>query len=199
MATLEEVFDAAPENLQGIDNSIASIDLRIADLQELKDDITFRILWVTRTIVIEWIEAKVAELIANDPDANGSGDILAEYDYTVDSTYWNGQSTQPVGTILNLQDWQIRKRTRTAINKSWSSWNTVYDWTNIIVDAVTDVIDASTQFDYGWDYIIQDPIDQDGTYGINANMDALSIGKTILEYDKAKVEDSLDILPVFVS
>lgn len=198
MATLEEVFDVAPDSLTGITNSIASIDSNIANLEELKDEIIFRILWVTRTTVVDWIEAKVADLIANDPDANGSGPILAEYDYVLDATFWNGQTSQPVGTILNLQDWQIRKRTRTQITKPWGSWVTVYDWSNIVSDDVTEVITASEQFDYGWDYIIQDPIDQDGTYGINANIDALNIGKTILEYDKAKVEDSLNILPAFL-
>lgn len=193
MATLEELLSSAPDELSGYILTLQEINNRIADLKESKEEIIDRILWESRNDMDTWVSNKTNDLTTSDPDAS-TPPILAQYRYVLGGTFWNGEESQPAGATLNINDWEIQKRTRATELDPWSSWFTYYTYSNAEADEETEVINLNENFNYGWDYIIQDPTDQDGSYGINKNIETLETGLDIIKYDRDKTKDTEKIL-----
>lgn len=193
MATLEELYQTLENKSTSLDDTINNINLQITDLEESRSELVNRILTPSRNTMDNWLSNKVSEFTNNDPDATGS-EILVEYRYVTGSTYWSSQISQPVGATLNITDWSIDKRTRVDDESSWSSWISIYTYVNVEAEQIEEPITASTNFDFGWDYIIQNPQDLDGTYGINANIQALESGVGILMSDKQQAITGVSVI-----
>jgi hypothetical protein len=192
MATLEEILNAADGVIDSSDLSLDQINSRITDLTESKNEMITRVCEASRNEMINLISFKTDKFTSSDNDANGTGPILSEYQYVLGANFWNGQTS---GTSsLSLSDWTIQKRTRPTIMDDWSSWATIYDYTNVQSENSISFIQTKENFDYGWDYVIQDPENLDGSYGLNKNIELLGTGKTVIENDRQKAVDSNKIL-----
>jgi len=192
MATLLEIYQGLSGTINGLTGTLVSLDEKITDLEESRTSLIDDIITPSSNTMVTIQTDKTAALIAADPNANGSlGFYLTEYNLVFGANYWSGQESG----AYNIQDWDINSRTRVLSSDPYGSWASFYDYSNAITDTEqVDVLSANANYEYGWDYIVQDPVNQDGTYGLNSNISAIEIGITMLNNDLVKAYESEMIL-----
>lgn len=160
---LRSMINSADEEVANIEASISSIDSQISELQEEFDAIRDGMM------------------------TPAADDLLAYLDSTklieIEAVY--GDSTVVVGVQyddINLTDWKIIDAT--AITR--------YSYLGVGWDGDTNVINYISSWNFGYDYLYQ-PLGTSGTYGIQSMIDALNNGKSTLNSNKTKINDSKDV------
>ncbi len=74
---------------------------------------------------------------------------------------------------------------------------TVYEYEGINWDSDPDIIQYITEFDWAYDYLYKE-IDENGTYGLYPKLLQLQMGKSLLEANKLKYQESTTKFSRFV-
>jgi hypothetical protein len=136
-------------------------------------------------------------------------------------TYWVCNSISPSDIIdtdnltfsnvntsedANINEWKIQRREKdptptptpppvpTPTPPPWGPWVDYFDFADAVSEGETVVIESNENFNYGWDYIKQDPTNLNGSYGIDANISMRLKGKTIITSDKQQQENTITVL-----
>jgi hypothetical protein len=159
---LNEMVNAAPDQVGALESNIQSIDDQISDLTDEANAIEEAILEVDATALIIYLESTKVP---------SGGSLVLGADYNV----------------TNITDWQVLDSTA----------NPVYEYLGVGWDGDTYIIQLITDWAFGYDYLTRTLI-SGATYGIYPQISALSSAKSILEANKTKIEDSIDVLGRYI-
>ena len=180
MALLEELLETAPDSELSVDEQIANVQDQINDLNQTKEELQTRVIDPAKAVVDAFTAAKMQELDDAELNANILFRVFEGEDYGVS----------------DLVDWEIQQVDSVLFpSPTDDDWTGIYDWTNIQTDDETEVIEANDEFVYGYDYITQNPVDFDGTYGIDFRLSNLNNTLSMLTGDKTKLQDTLEVVP----
>jgi hypothetical protein len=180
---LKEMVNSYPTIVQNLDTQIATLDPLINDLSEQKSAIENEVLAPLLADSNNYIQQKAIEL-------TGIACILESCTACTSGGYG----------ISNLTDWAIVSGGCVLVPPATSF---VIVWGPNDCDPLGPIEDADQyqrQMYFAEAYgHIHDPVDINGTYGIEANMTNLNTGKTILQNNKAKYETVRSIYEQYTS
>lgn len=172
---LQEMVDAYPDQIQQAEDSITELTAIAADLQEQREAIENVVLAPATTDSDAYLAAKLIEL--------GGDNIVKGASYGVsDITNWKIQKTT---TVPNPTPPPLNITTTTTLLQGSD-----LDGTGSQADI--DQYQRQNDFAEGYDHIWKD-VDETGTYGIKGTRDNVNTGKGIVEINKAKIEDVLEV------
>lgn len=176
---LQEMVDSYPDQIQQMEDSITELTAIAADLQEQREAIENVVLAQATTDSDAYLEAKKIEL--------GGDNIVKGASYGVSD-------------IIN---WKIQKTTTTTIPNPTPPPAFITVPTTVTLLQGSDLDGTGSQADQdqyerqndfveAYDHIWK-AVDETGTYGIKGTRDNVNTGKGIVEINKAKIEDVLDV------
>jgi len=183
MATLEDILAAAPQQIKNITNQLLQITDVKDDLEETKTELEDRIMTPAKDAMDIWTAAKLQYYIDNNPDP-------VHIKYQLDTGTGYGVST--------ISSWKIQESDWVTplppAPPGWGPWYDIYTFEDAVSDGVVVVIDSAQEFDYGYDYINQDPSDLDGSYGLQKKIDAINSANTVLTGNRNQQQSSVEII-----
>lgn len=179
ITTLNDMYKSAPDQVAALENNINQIKAQIDDLQAKDDALVQQICEPDSTALIVYLtDTKIPEL-----------------ETIYDST---GYLSLQIGSNYNTIDYDTGGIT------DWSVIDTTADATANVIYSLTVNYDDDTSInvwvaDYAFsnDYLTR-PLDVNATYGIRPMILQLSVARNLLENNKAKVEQSVDVLSRYV-
>lgn len=163
--TLSEMVSAYGQKVTDLTIGLTSISASIVDLQDQVSEAENTLSDITSATDV-WGATKATTLSAM---------------YTFCSSAAGGYGT------TNLTAWQIVS----GGTGCTPPYIPVYTWSNVTCAAEEDQWFRKLDFDEIYDHI-NDSVDVNGTYGLNANITNLQIAESVLEADKDKYEDLVE-------
>jgi len=160
---LTEMIKEVPDLSEALASSISSVESEVNDLTKERDAIKFG--------VCENAEEQLRDYLENTKKAEVGGDTV---------TYGPNFGTINFSTG-GITDWTIDS---TAVP--------VYSYLGVGWDGDATITELITDYAFGNDYITR-PLTSGATYGLNPNITSLNDAIDILNENKDKVDDSLDI------
>ena len=165
---LNAMVNAAPGQVDGLDNNLTNINAQISALQEQADAISTGILDVDATGLMVYLETiKLPEFQLIDPLA---------------SVYMG-----PNYNLINLTDWAILDSTA----------NPLYEYLGVGWDDSTAIIQYITDWNFGYDYLTRE-LTSGATYGLLPQIATLGSAISILTNNRDKIEDSIDVFGRYI-
>lgn len=167
---LRQMINAAPGEVENIDANITQVDEQIADLEDKIDGVENGLCAVAASDLASYLDGTKLieiELIYGTPlNTPFSVDYGPEY----------GTIDYSTGGII---DWEIID----------STGNTMYKYLSTNWDGDSTIIQFISDYAFGNDYLTH-PLGTDAFYGLYPLYDILVQSKTMLENNKAKIEQS---------
>lgn len=167
---LREMIDNVEDQVEAIDSSISQIQAQIDELQEQDDAIVDGILDIV------------------DPDLETYLEDVKLLEFPTGYVYIGGTYGE-IGYGNELTDWEIRDST---------SHNPIYVYEGVGWDGDTNIIYFVDSWNFGNDYLTR-PLDTGASYGIRPYKAALETGKSTLQENKDKLEESETAFEGFAS
>jgi len=167
---LTQMIKEVPDQATALTSSISSVTSEIKDLQKQASAITDGVCGEAEKNAKDIIENTIL------PDKGGSPGFAVSYGPNFGKIdFTNG----------GITDWEIIDTTTSGV---------VYTYTE---GDYPDLDELVGDFSFGNDYLTK-PMTDGATYGLLSNIDVLGKGKEILEANKAKVEDSVNVLKKYI-
>jgi len=184
---LQEMVDGYPDQISQMGDSITELTAIADDLQEQREAIENVVLAGLESDSDDYLDQLLIDL-----ENEGKCGTLSGCTLTKGANY---------GVDGNLSDWEITKEVATTIPNPTPPPATIPSTTQVTVSAgaaLTEGEQYQRQQDYytAWDHIWKS-LDETGTYGIKATRDNVNTGKSIVEINKAKIEDVLEVYSKF--
>jgi hypothetical protein len=174
---LTEMVEGYPEQISQMGDSITELTAIAADLQEQREAVENVVLSAETSGSNIYLNQKAIDLGVAECD--GTCSVCTSGDYGVS----------------NITEWAI-----VSGGCPPSSHIVVWDSSSVTVSGGTVEDQAQYQrqvdFNNAYDHI-HHPVDETGTYGLKGNRDNVLIGKGIVEINKAKIEQVLEIYEKF--
>lgn len=169
---LRSMINAAPEQVDNLNNSIAQIEDMMVEVSEEIAAIQDGLMNVAESDLVDYLEnVKVPEL-----DILHGGQVEVVYGPTFGTSTWG----PPKG---NISDWTIIDSTTTA---------TVYAYLGVGWDGDTTITTFITDYDFGNDYLWK-PLTDGASYGRYPYYASLNTGKGYLTNNKNKINNSINV------
>ena len=181
---LQDMIDAAPEEIAAIDASLVGIDEQIVINQQ-------KIVDLTDEAMIPSVNDLQAQLVVKTPPdySYPNPDYPTEPHDTIYVTY--NRVYGPTFNTDNIIDWAITESTADGDD---SATINVYVYEGVGWDSDAIITNAVIQWDFAYDYI-NHPMGLTGTYGLLGMIDALNQGTVILTTNKDTLETLLLLNP----
>lgn len=206
MATIDDILENSNENLTNVTSQISSITENQNDLIETRTDIINRILNISSATADQYLLDKKTEF--EEQQTLGPGQLGykefrivkgSSYDRepeepTLPSNLPGNPSLDPYPTG-NLSNWTIESRTLVSSSPDiFTSWTTFYDYDDAVTNEETVITDANQEYEYGYDYIMQRPVQFDGSYGLNESITSLTRALYLINKNKEQLEETETVL-----
>lgn len=169
---LTEMIKEVPDLSDALSSSISSVQSEIADITKERDAIKFG--------VCANAEEQAVDIIENTILADQGGDYVVYGGTFGTINYSSG----------NITDWEIYQNQVTPPGSSSLPAVVIYTYTP---GDYPDLDQLVEDYDFGNDYITR-PLTSGATYGLSPNISSLQDARDILQENKDKIDDSLDVL-----
>ena len=160
---LTEMIKEAPEQSEALASSIGSVTNEISEITKDRNAVQEGVAGVSRDLLINYLE--------NTKMAEVGGDAVV---------YGGTFGTIGYGTG-NITDWHID-----------STSVPIYEYLGVGWDGDAAIIELIEDYDFANDFITR-PLTTGATYGYNPNITSLDEAKDILEENKDKIDESIDV------
>lgn len=160
---LTEMIREAPEQSEALASSIGSVTTEIGEITKDRTAVQEGVAGIARDNLMNYLE--------NTKMAEVGGDAVV---------YGGTFGTISYGTG-NITDWHIDS---TAVP--------IYEYLGVGWDGDTTLIELIEDYDFANDFITR-PLTSGATYGYNPNITSLNEGKDILQENKDKIDESIDV------
>ena len=169
---LRSMINAAPEQVDNLNNSIAQIEDLMEEVSEEIDAIQDALMDVAQTDLTGYLEVtKVDEI-----EVIHGGEVEVVYGATFGTSTWG----PPKG---NISDWEIVDSTSKVA---------VYVYLGVGWDGDTTITTLITDYSFGNDYLWK-PLTDGASYGRYPYYDSLNTGKGYLENNRDKINNSINV------
>jgi hypothetical protein len=181
--TLQEMVDVADEQVEDIGASIGSIDDQIADLTEKYNAIEAEVTDVCEANLVDRLtNVKLPYFQGTNPGA------YLEYD----------AGFGDIGYGNTLTGWRIKVAAPPPIPPAPPDPDIIlYEYEGVGWDSDPYIIQWVEDWDFSNDYMTK-PLGTGGTYGISPMISSLNMGKTLLESNQTKIQDSKSVFSRYI-
>jgi len=177
---LRSMINAAPEQVDNLNNSIAQIEDLMEEVTEEIDAIQDAIMDVAESDIVDYLEnVKLPEV---------SADSTAEHRVDYGGTFGTSTWGPPKG---NISDWAIQTFILVP-PEIVPEWVDIYVYLGVGWDGDTTITTLITDYSFGNDYLWR-PLTDGASYGRNPYFDSLDLGKGYLEENRDKINNSINV------
>jgi len=171
---LQVMLDDAPDQVEALDISIDQVQDQIDDIQRQIDAITDELLAVAESEFIDYMNnVKIPELKA-----------LYAASTAVLQTFGNFGG---IGSSGNISQWRVYDSTA----------GTIYEYNGVNWDDDTSISNYVIDYAFGIDYLHRD-VTSGATYGLYDARSNLTTARNILQNNRTKINNSIDIFERYV-